>query len=86
MSSELLDLKTDANAEYDAERYSNAIEIYNKAIMISSHPILLGNRAAAYLKRNWNGDIYSALLDSYNVIHIDPTHIKAHLRYITHLK
>ena len=77
---EALALKLEANAEYEAEHFSNAIDIYNRAISICFHPILLGNRAAAFLKRNWNGDVYSALIDSYNVIEMDPLHIKAHLR------
>ena len=50
-------------------------------LAIYLHPILLSNRAAAFIKRNWNGDVYSALLDSYKVIDMDPTHIKSHLRY-----
>ena len=50
-------------------------------LAICLHPILLSNRAAAFIKRNWNGDVYSALLDSYQVIDMDPTHIKSHLRY-----
>ena len=32
------------------------------------------------LQRNWNGDVYSALIDSYLVIEMDPMHVKAHLR------
>ena len=80
MSNEALELKQQANAEYEADRYSNAIEIYNRALMFSYHPVLLGNRAQAFLKRNWNGDVYSALIDSYYVILMDSTHVKAHLR------
>ena len=80
MPADALELKLQANHEYEMEKYSNAIEIYNKALAVCLHPILLSNRAAAYIKRNWNGDIYSALLDSYQVISMDSTHIKAHLR------
>merc|ERR1712018_722681 len=68
--------------EYEADRHTNAINLYNQALAIQMHPILLGNRAAAYLKRMWNGDIYSALLDVYHVILLDTNHIKAHLRMI----
>ena len=78
----VLQLKMQANQEYEAERYSNAVNLYNQALAAQVHPILLGNRAAAYLKRMWNGDIYSALLDVYHVILLDSNHIKAHLRMI----
>ena len=47
---EALDLKNLGNTEYEAERFSNAIEIYNRALVLCYHPILLGNRAAAFLK------------------------------------
>ena len=80
MTGEILDLKALGNAEYEAQRFSNAIEIYNRALFLCYHPTLLGNRAAAFLKRNWNGDIYSALIDSYHVIEMDSSHIKSHLR------
>ena len=63
MPLEALDLKLKANHEYESEKYSNAIDIYNQALLICTHPILLSNRAAALIKRNWNGDVYSALLD-----------------------
>lgn len=82
MTSEALELKKLGNDEYEAERYSAAIKIYNRALVLCYHPILLGNRAAAYLKRDWNGDVYSALIDSLRVIELDPIHIKAHLRLI----
>ena len=80
LPSQALELKNLGNTEYEAERYSNAIEIYNTALVLCYHPTLLGNRAAAFLKRNWNGDIYSALIDSYHVIEMDSMHVKAHLR------
>ena len=80
LPNQALELKNLGNTEYEAERYSNAIEIYNRALVICYHPTLLGNRAAAFLKRNWNGDIYSALIDSYHVIEMDSMHVKAHLR------
>ena len=65
MPPEALDLKLKANHEYESEKYSNAIDIYNQALSICIHPILLSNRAAALIKRNWNGDVYSALLDRF---------------------
>ena len=80
LPNQALELKNLGNTEYEAERYSNAIEIYNRALVLCYHPTLLGNRAAAFLKRNWNGDIYSALIDSYHVIEMDSMHVKAHLR------
>lgn len=82
MPQEALDLKVEGNNQYNAEHYARAVDIYNQALAICNHPILLLNRAAAFIKRNWNGDIYSALLDCYNVIQIDASNIKAHLRLI----
>lgn len=75
-------LKLQANSEFDQKRFTNAISLYNEALKRNFHPILLGNRAAAFLKRKWDGDIYAALRDCTDALHMDPSHLKAHLRLI----
>ena len=69
-----------ANAAFGQERFSKAIALYNRALMSCPHPILFANRAAAYIKRKWDGDVYAALRDCYRAVSMDPNHLKAHLR------
>jgi len=73
-------IKLEANAEFEAEQYTAAIQLYNQAIAAHSHPILYGNRGAALMKRRWDGDVYAALRDCHTALALDPGHIKAHLR------
>lgn len=74
-------IKKHANEVFELQNYSQAIHLYNQAIhMAPDLPILYGNRAAAYLKRNWDGDIYAALRDCYSAINVDDSHLKAHFR------
>jgi len=71
-----------ANAEFEAQDYSGAVSLYNKALAMvpAPHPVLCGNRAAALMKRKWDGDIYAALRDCLSALAQDSGHIKAHLR------
>lgn len=47
-------LKQRANSVFQAHRYSQAILLYNQALsMVPDSAVLHGNRAAAYIKRNW---------------------------------
>jgi len=75
-------VKFAANAEFEAKDYSKAVSLYNQALSMLKipHPILCGNRAAALMRRKWDGDIYAALRDCLNALSLDPGHIKAHLR------
>jgi len=75
-------VKLAANAEFEASNYSQAVSLYNEALVLyrSSHPILCGNRAAALMKRAWDGDIYAALRDCLTALRLNPGHVKAHLR------
>jgi len=74
--------KLDANKEFEAKNYHAAVSLYNQALVHhgGGHPILLGNRAAALMKRAWDGDTYAALRDCLDALSLDPGHVKAHLR------
>ena len=53
MSTDVLDMKLKANRLYESKLFNQAIELYNSALVRNYHPILLANRAAALMKRNW---------------------------------
>ena len=55
------ELKREANAYFESEQYSQAVDLYNLALIKHNHPILLANRAAALMRRAWDGDVYAAL-------------------------
>eukprot|EP00096_Caligus_rogercresseyi_P010985 TRINITY_DN4175_c0_g1_i2.p1 TRINITY_DN4175_c0_g1~~TRINITY_DN4175_c0_g1_i2.p1 ORF type:complete len:284 (-),score=69.88 TRINITY_DN4175_c0_g1_i2:117-968(-) len=80
LTGDIEQLKTLANSEFQSENYGKAIAIYNVALTRIQHPVLLGNRAAAYMKRKWNGDCYVALRDCYRALALDPYYVKAHYR------
>ncbi|KAK4291218.1 hypothetical protein Pmani_035935 [Petrolisthes manimaculis] len=74
-------LKARANQAFAAEKYITALQLYNQAVEISPNsPVLYSNRAAALMKRKWDGDIYAALKDCFTALDIDPHHVKAHFR------
>lgn len=74
-------LKQRANSVFEKQQYTQAILLYNEALaMASNSPILYSNRAAAYMKRNWDGDLYAALRDCHCAIQLDSDHLKAHFR------
>lgn len=74
-------LKKKANAYFEKEQYTKAIILYNQAIARAPHASMLyGNRAAAFMKRKWDGDIYAALRDCHNALRLDLNHLKAHFR------
>lgn len=76
-------LKNKANQTYLDGFHSNAIELFNIAINICNNSAVLhGNRAAIYLKRGWDGDVYSALRDCQRALTIDSEFIKAFYRLI----
>ena len=48
-------LKRRANAVHEKQKYDAAIMLYNEAILLApDSPVLYGNRAAAFMKRNWS--------------------------------
>ena len=73
-------IRLEANAHFSKGKYTQAITNYNVGIRKYGGPIFYGNRAAAYMKRKWDGDIYAAFRDCYHVLNQDPTDVKAHLR------
>lgn len=81
-TSALIDrLKKHANDCFEREQYSQAIYLYNQALSrCPNMPILLANRAAAYMKRKWDGDLYAALSDCHSALQLEPNHMKAHFR------
>ncbi|XP_017752740.1 PREDICTED: WD and tetratricopeptide repeats protein 1 isoform X2 [Eufriesea mexicana] len=77
------ELKCQANESFKQQNYTLAINLYNKAISYCpTAAVLFANRAAAYMKRIWDGDIYSALKDCQTTLLLDPGHVKAHFRDI----
>ncbi|KAK7019403.1 WD and tetratricopeptide repeat protein [Halocaridina rubra] len=74
-------LKARANQAFAAEQYIIALQLYNLAAQLSPNSaVIYSNRAAALMKRKWEGDIYAALKDCFTALDIDPHHVKAHFR------
>ena len=73
-------VRLEANAHFSNGKYTQAITNYNIGIEKYGSSKFYANRAAAYMKRKWDGDIYAALRDCYYVLNQDPTDVKAHLR------
>ncbi|CAL7932852.1 unnamed protein product [Xylocopa violacea] len=75
------ELKRQANESFEQQKYTLAINLYNKAISYCpTAAVLFANRAAACMKRTWDGDIYAALKDCQTTLLLDPGHVKAHFR------
>ncbi|XP_053966712.1 WD and tetratricopeptide repeats protein 1 [Anastrepha ludens] len=63
------------------EKYLRAVEKYSEAIeMAPNCSVLYLNRATAYMRRLWFGDVYAALRDCHQALRLDPAYIKAHFR------
>jgi len=75
-------IKAAANAEFEQEDYTAAICLYNVALCRCQHAVLYGNRAAAFIKRDYCGDMYSALRDCVSALRLQPAHVKALLRLV----
>ena len=75
-------VKISGNTEFESGHWSTAVSLYNQALVLNSgpHPILCGNRAAALMKRAWDGDTYAATRDCLAALTMDPGHVKAQLR------
>ncbi|CAG0915304.1 unnamed protein product [Notodromas monacha] len=60
-----------------------AIEVFNEAIVMKPDAAgIYGYRAAVYMKRKWDGDLYAALIDCCHALKLDDSDFKAHFRLI----
>nr|XP_057940382.1 WD and tetratricopeptide repeats protein 1 [Doryrhamphus excisus]XP_057940383.1 WD and tetratricopeptide repeats protein 1 [Doryrhamphus excisus] len=74
-------IKQQANDAFARQQWTQAIQLYSLGIHHSScNAVLYGNRAAAYMKRKWDGDHYDALRDCLKALTLNPEHLKAHFR------
>ncbi|XP_028837533.1 WD and tetratricopeptide repeats protein 1 isoform X3 [Denticeps clupeoides] len=74
-------IKQQANDAFAHQQWTRAIQLYSLGIHKASHNAMLyGNRAAAYMKRKWDGDHYDALRDCLKALSLNPAHLKAHFR------
>lgn len=74
-------LKRNGNDFLENEKYLAAICQYTMAIdLLPNHPVAYLNRATAYMRRNWYGDVYAGLRDCQTALKLDPTYVKAHFR------
>lgn len=75
------DIKRAGNDFMENEKYLQAIDQYSDCIkLMPNHPIFYLNRATAYMRRNWFGDMYAGLRDCQYALRLDPTYVKAHFR------
>lgn len=75
------EIKRAGNDFMENEKYLQAINQYSECIkLMPNHPIFYLNRATAYMRRNWFGDMYAGLRDCQYALQLDPTYVKAHFR------
>lgn len=75
------ELKLSGNKALEKGKYLQAIAKYSAAIRLApDYAALYLNRATAYMRRNWHGDVYEALRDCQRAIHLDDDYVKAHFR------
>ncbi|KAL7980453.1 hypothetical protein Chor_001607 [Crotalus horridus] len=74
-------IKLQANEAFACQQWTQAIQLYSRGVQKApNNAMLYGNRAAAYMKRKWDGDHYDALRDCLRAISLNPCHLKAHFR------
>ncbi|XP_018590071.1 WD and tetratricopeptide repeats protein 1 [Scleropages formosus] len=74
-------IKQKANEAFARQQWTQAIQLYSLGIHEAGrNAMLYGNRAAAYMKRKWDGDHYDALRDCLKALALNPGHLKAHFR------
>lgn len=75
------EMKRSGNEFMENEKYLQAINQYSECIKkLPNHPVFYLNRATAYMRRNWYGDMYAGLRDCQQALRLDPTYVKAHFR------
>ncbi|XP_068611719.1 WD and tetratricopeptide repeats protein 1 [Brachionichthys hirsutus] len=81
LSPHLERIKQQANDAFARQQWTQAIQLYSSGIhQANCNAMLYGNRAAAYMKRKWDGDHYDALKDCLKALNLHPGHLKAHFR------
>ncbi|KAA0185671.1 hypothetical protein HAZT_HAZT002182 [Hyalella azteca] len=74
-------LKEKASELCKTENWAAAVMTFNEALQAAPESALLfRNRAAVLIKRNWEGDTYAALRDSFRAMSLEPNHPKAYHR------
>ena len=76
-------LKEKGNQAFNRQHYSSAIALYNEALAAEPGSIIFANRAAALMKRGWDGDLYAALRDCHEALKgesLPSVKCKAHFR------
>ncbi|VDK43917.1 unnamed protein product [Anisakis simplex] len=87
-----------AKINFNNKEFTDAIDTYSHAIAeceslcgrdpSPKHPnamdlcLLLSNRGASYLLREWEGDAYACLIDMIRALKIEPRNTKAHYRIV----
>ncbi|PAA81246.1 hypothetical protein BOX15_Mlig014346g1 [Macrostomum lignano] len=72
------ELKSEANRLLQDDQVAASVRLYTKALLLAPRsPLLLSNRAAALLKRRWDGDAYAAAIDCQTALSADPHCYKA---------
>jgi len=76
-------LKEKGNQAFNRQHYCSAIALYNEALAVEPGPLIYANRAAALMKRGWDGDLYAALRDCHEALKgetLPSIKCKAHFR------
>ncbi|CAD5220183.1 unnamed protein product [Bursaphelenchus xylophilus] len=74
MSKEAEALRLEGNEHFKHKRFNNAVKSYSKALEFEVTPVILGNRAQAYLKME---SYEKALADTTEALKLDPKHEKS---------
>jgi len=76
-------LKLQANTAFQQCQFNTAIGLYSKALCRApKSAVLFSNRAAALMKRNWDGDTYAAMRDCCSAIKLDAGKVKPFHRLV----
>jgi tetratricopeptide (TPR) repeat protein len=80
---QLLDLRQEGNASFQAKQFSKAADAYSKALALRPSSrfaaVLHSNRAAAYIQQQL---LVDALADCGRAVVLDPGYAKAYLRWV----